>query len=78
MQTGHSMKAKVRANVVQAKDCYDPADYVLVHKDRLAALKVEIRQLGEMGNVCTYSTLKTICSGCRCGKQQATPSGCAP
>lgn len=70
------MKAKPRIDIVQAKDCYDPADYVLVHKDRLAELEAEIRQLGEMGDVCTYSTLKTICSGCRCGKQPNTPSVC--
>jgi hypothetical protein len=36
---------------------------------RVADLEAEIRQLGEIGDVCTYSTLKTICTGRRCKRR---------
>lgn len=68
------MKTKVRVNVVQAKDCFDPADYVSVHKDWLAHLEAEIRHLGEIADVCTFHTLKTVCVGCRCNRQPDKPS----
>lgn len=31
--------SKITVDTVSAKDCYDPADYILVHKNHLARLK---------------------------------------
>ena len=43
-------------------------------KDALAtieALKSEIRDLGDLADVCTFPTLREICKGCRCGRGRA-------
>lgn len=32
-------KRKTTGDTVQAKDCYDPADYIMVHKDHYDVLK---------------------------------------
>lgn len=32
-------------------------------------LRVAVRQLGEMGDTCTYDTLGEICSTCRCERR---------
>lgn len=32
-------------------------------------LRAEVKQLGEMGNVCTFNALGEICDGCRCERR---------
>ena len=42
-------KKPVISLLIQGKDCYDPEDYLLVHKDRYAALvKREIAELDKV------------------------------
>lgn len=36
---------EMREMTVQEKDCYDPAEYIMVHKDHYADLKSEIEVL---------------------------------
>lgn len=45
-----------RELTVQPKDCYDPADYVLVHKDRLRALLELARRRREEPDVLMSTT----------------------
>lgn len=45
---------------------------------RCAELEAEVRQLGEMSDTCTYETLRTVCTGCRCKRRPPdTGSGCS-
>lgn len=39
-------------------------------KDRIDELEAAVKQLGEMGCVCTFDTLKVICDGCRCDRRK--------
>lgn len=50
--------------VVQAKDCYDPADYILVHNKFFDGMRKAIRE-AHKGNV-------TECSCIYCGVEKAS------
>lgn len=43
-------------------------------KARIKDLIEYIKELGEIGDVCTYNTTKEICEGCRCKRWKATAS----
>lgn len=44
-------------------------------EERVAELECEVDRLGEMGNVCTYSTTKKVCSTCKCPRLNKTKEG---
>ncbi len=41
-------------------------------EDRVRELEAEVAQLGVMGDVCTYHTLKKVCEFCRCKRATAS------
>lgn len=49
-----------------------PREAIEALQAEVQRLKEAIRDLGEHGNVCTYSILKEVCDTCRCGRKQKT------
>jgi hypothetical protein len=51
------------------------------HKDRgellrrVSELEDEVKHLGQIGNVCTYPTLRQVCFGCLCDRKPVQEGG---
>lgn len=61
---------------VKAEDCYDPADYVLVHKDYLEGLRSAIREAHKrINDEWGGDTSTCVCIYCSPQTQSACPYG---
>lgn len=44
-------------------------------EERVAELEEEVERLGDMSNICTYSSTKKVCSTCKCPRLNKTKEG---
>lgn len=51
---GRRRKQDTPARVVQAGECYDPADYIMVHKTYFAGMQAALAKFHPEGCVCIY------------------------